>query len=187
MQNKLVITEAQIVGGYYELLGGNHGGVDPETIRRVSDFTKEFTAKRQYERMTTFPAEGDDLVMGKHLRLFSFCEHHLLPFFGEVHLAYIPDRRILGLSKVQRLIDRAASKPSLQERLTKEIADEVERILRPKGIAVLVKAIHSCVFARGVQSAQAEFETIAVRGVFRDKPAARAEFLSRIPNHRVNP
>ena len=103
------------------------------------------------------------MIIGNHLRLFSFCEHHLLPFFGEVAIGYIPDKKIFGLSKFQRLIDKVSSKPQLQERLTYQILEEINNRLEPKGIGVVIKAIHTCVFARGTQSSHSRIYYIRSR------------------------
>lgn len=165
---------------YYTLLGGHADKYDKETTRRVNDFSNEFTVKRDYRRFTLFDATNDDMIVGKHLRLFSFCEHHLLPYFGEVAIGYIPSSKIMGLSKFQRLVDACASKPSIQESLTHEIAQAINGLLHPRGVAVAVKAIHSCVFARGVQSTNAEFETLAMMGVFRTELQPRSEFLASL-------
>ncbi|MGN6350809.1 MAG: GTP cyclohydrolase I [Candidatus Nitrosocosmicus sp.] len=170
----------KIVQGYYKLIGGDDNKYNKETSRRLMTFGEELLRKRSYEKFTTFKAEHDDMIIGNHLRLFSFCEHHLLPFFGEVAIGYIPDSKIFGLSKFQRLIDKVSSRPQLQERLTYQILDEINNRLKPKGIAVVIKAIHTCVFARGTQSSTAEFTTSAVEGVFKENINTKNEFLSII-------
>jgi GTP cyclohydrolase I len=169
-----------IIKGYYQLIGGEIDNYDRETSKRLQSFGDELTRKRQYEKFTTFKADHDDMIIGNHLRLFSFCEHHLLPFFGEVAIGYIPDTKIFGLSKFQRLIDKVSSKPQLQERLTYQILEEIKNRLEPKGIGVVIKAIHTCVFARGTQSSTAEFTTSAVDGVFKENTNTKNEFLSII-------
>jgi GTP cyclohydrolase I len=161
-------------------MGGRPEEYDHETTRRVFGFSKELEVKREYTRFTRFPSLSDDMIIGNHLRLFSVCEHHLLPFFGEVAICYIPDKWIFGLSKFQRIVDAIASKPQLQERLTHEILEFIQKNIEPKGIAVQVKAIHTCVFARGVQSSTAEFTTTAVIGALKENPQARNEFLQNI-------
>lgn len=178
-------TNDDIITGYYELLNGKLNGFDKETIRRVNDFAKEFETKREYDKFTTFDSSGDDMIIANHLRLFSFCEHHLLPFFGEVSIGYIPNDLIFGLSKFQRLVDKIASKPQVQERITHEILKSIQRRLKPLGVGVVVRAIHTCVFARGVQSASAEFTTNAMSGRFRENDSTRAEFLSCISDSRL--
>ena len=169
-----------IVNGYYQLIGGEVNNYDKETSKRLQSFGEELSRKRLYEKFTTFKAENDDMIIGNHLRLFSFCEHHLLPFFGEVAIGYIPDTKIFGLSKFQRLIDKVSSRPQLQERLTHQILEEIKNRLEPKGIGVVIKAIHTCVFARGTQSSTAEFTTSAVDGVFKENINTKNEFLSII-------
>ena len=170
----------RIINGYYKLIGGDTNNYDKETSRRLRTFGEELLKKRTYEKFTTFKAEHDDMIIGNHLRLFSFCEHHLLPFFGEVAIGYIPDTKIFGLSKFQRLIDKVSSRPQLQERLTYQILDEINNRLKPKGIGVVIKAIHTCVFARGTQSTTAEFTTSAVEGIFKENINTKNEFLSII-------
>ena len=169
-----------IINGYYQLIGGEVNNYDKETSKRLQSFGEELSRKRLYEKFTTFKAENDDMIIGNHLRLFSFCEHHLLPFFGEVAIGYIPDTKIFGLSKFQRLIDKVSSRPQLQERLTHQILEEIKNRLEPKGIGVVIKAIHTCVFARGTQSSTAEFTTSAVDGIFKENINTKNEFLSII-------
>ncbi len=170
----------KVISGYYKLIGGDDDKYDKETSRRLRSFGDELLKKRLYDKFTTFKADHDDMIIGNHLRLFSFCEHHLLPFFGEVAIGYIPDSKIFGLSKFQRLIDKVSSKPQLQERLTYQILEEINNRLEPKGIGVVIKAIHTCVFARGTQSSTAEFTTSAVDGVFKENTNTKNEFLSII-------
>jgi GTP cyclohydrolase I len=170
----------KIINGYYKLIGGDDSKYDKETSRRLRTFGEELLKKRSYEKFTTFKAAHDDMIIGNHLRLFSFCEHHLLPFFGEVAIGYIPDNKIFGLSKFQRLIDKISSRPQLQERLTYQILEEINNRLKPKGIGVVIKAIHTCVFARGTQSTTAEFTTSAVEGIFKENINTKNEFLSII-------
>jgi GTP cyclohydrolase I len=170
----------KIINGYYQLIGGNGDKFNKETSKRLRLFGEELSRKRSYEKFTTFKADHDDMIIGNHLRLFSFCEHHLLPFFGEVAIGYIPDTKIFGLSKFQRLIDKVSSRPQLQERLTYQILEEISKMLEPKGIGVVIKAIHTCVFARGTQSTTAEFTTSAVDGVFKENTNTKNEFLSII-------
>lgn len=170
----------KIVNGYYQLIGGDISVYDNETSRRLKLFGQELMKKRSYEKFTAFKADHDDMIIGNHLRLFSFCEHHLLPFFGEVAIGYIPNNKIFGLSKFQRLVDKVASRPQLQERLTYQILEEIKNKLDPKGVGVVIKAIHTCVFARGTQSSSAEFTTSAVDGIFKENINTKQEFLSII-------
>ena len=171
----------ETVNGYYRLIGGENKSYDKETSRRLRAFGEELYRKRSYEKFTAFKADHDDMIIGNHLRLFSFCEHHLLPFFGEVAIGYIPNNKIFGLSKFQRLVDKVSSKPQLQERLTYQILEEIKNRLEPKGVGVVIKAIHTCVFARGTQSTSAEFTTSAVDGIFKENHNTKQELFYPYP------
>jgi GTP cyclohydrolase IA len=125
-----------------------------------------------------FSAEGHrNMVMVRDIELYSLCEHHLLPFFGKVHIAYIPQDRIVGLSKLPRMVDVFARRLQVQERLTEEIALAVERVLEPVGVGVVVEAYHLCMMMRGVEKQNSKTITSALRGSFRDNPMTRDEFL----------
>ncbi len=130
----------------------------------------------------TFAANHDEMVMVKDIPMFSHCEHHLTPFFGKAHVAYIPntDGRITGLSTLARLVDSYARRPQVQERLTTQIADEIERSLRPRGVLVVIEAEHLCMSMRGVQKPGTTTVTSAVRGAFRRNAATRNEALDFI-------
>ena len=130
----------------------------------------------------TFDADHDEMVMVRDIALYSLCEHHLLPFHGTAHVAYIPgpDGRITGLSKVARLVDVYAKRPQVQERLTGQIADDLEATLDPRGVLVVVEAEHLCMSMRGVRKPGATTVTSAVRGLFRSNAATRAEAMAFI-------
>jgi GTP cyclohydrolase IA len=132
--------------------------------------------------MATFAADHDELVLVKDIDLFSVCEHHLLPWVGKAHVAYIPgaDRRVTGLSKLARLVEGFARRPQVQERLTSQVADTIVDVLRPSGVFVVVEAEHLCMSMRGVRKPGAHTVTSAVRGHFLTSSAARAEVLSLI-------
>jgi GTP cyclohydrolase I len=134
----------------------------------------------------TFAADHDEMIMVKDIPLYSMCEHHLIPFLGRAHVAYIPNAngRITGLSKLARLVDSYARRPQVQERLTSQIADELDEKLAPRGVLVVVEAEHLCMSMRGVQKPGATTVTSAVRGAFRDKPATRAEAMAFIHGRR---
>jgi GTP cyclohydrolase IA len=168
------------IKSYFEMLGGDENHFSPETANRVQSFGMELDRKRNYGKFTTFASDCDEMIIGNHLRLFSFCEHHLLPFYGEAAIGYIPNGKIFGLSKFQRLVDMVASKPQTQEKLTADIMKELKDRLNPLGIGVVLRAIHTCVFARGAQSTKAEFTTNAMYGKFKENPQTRSEFLSCI-------
>ncbi|MEZ5145075.1 MAG: GTP cyclohydrolase I FolE [Acidimicrobiales bacterium] len=129
-----------------------------------------------------FEADHDEMVMVRDIALTSMCEHHLVPFIGKAHVAYIPgdDGRVTGLSKLARLVDAYAKRPQVQERLTSQIADELERTLAPKGVLVVIEAEHLCMSMRGVRKPGASTVTSAVRGLFRDSTATRFEAMRLI-------
>lgn len=119
----------------------------------------------------------DHMVMVRDIEFYSLCEHHLLPFFGKAHVAYIPDRRIVGLSKLARVVDVFARRFQVQERLTDQIADALEETLQPRGVGVVLEAAHFCMMMRGVEKQNSRTLTSALRGVFRDDGRTRDEFL----------
>ncbi|HEU4997234.1 MAG TPA: GTP cyclohydrolase I FolE [Gemmatimonadaceae bacterium] len=126
-----------------------------------------------------FKAEGHrNMVMVRDIELYSLCEHHMLPFFGKAHVAYIPNGHLLGLSKVARIVDVYARRLQVQERLTEEIAGALERVLKPTGVGVVVEAYHLCMMMRGVEKQNSRTITSALRGEFRDDPKTREEFLA---------
>ncbi|MDP6561971.1 MAG: GTP cyclohydrolase I FolE [Candidatus Peribacteraceae bacterium] len=124
-----------------------------------------------------FEAETDGMVIVKDIECYSLCEHHLLPFVGKVHVAYVPDKHILGLSKVARVVDMFAKRLQTQERLTQQICDALEDTLKPKGIGVIVEAEHFCMMMRGVQKQHSSCITSAVKGLIKKDPKTREEFL----------
>jgi len=130
----------------------------------------------------TFEAGHDEMVMVKDIPLYSVCEHHLIPFIGKAHVAYIPnaDGRITGLSKLARLVDSLSKRPQVQERLTTQIADEIDASLQPRGVLVVIEAEHLCMSMRGVRKPGSLTVTSAVRGQFRDSAATRAEAMQFI-------
>ncbi len=125
-----------------------------------------------------FEAEGSEMVVVKGIEFYSLCEHHLLPFFGQVHIGYIPDRKILGLSKFARVVDHFARRLQVQERLTTQIAEALWDILEPKGVGVVAEGVHLCMMMRGVEKQHARTLTSAMLGVFREDLKTREEFLS---------
>jgi GTP cyclohydrolase I len=124
-----------------------------------------------------FEEPHENMVLVRDIEFYSLCEHHMLPFFGKVHLAYIPDGRIVGLSKLPRLVDMFARRLQVQERLTEEIAGALEQFLKPKGVGVVVEASHLCMMMRGVEKQNSRTITSALRGEFRTCPMTRTEFL----------
>ncbi len=133
-----------------------------------------------------FEADHDEMVMVRDIPVYSVCEHHLVPWFGTAHVAYIPneDGRITGLSKLARLIDGFSKRPQVQERLTTQVADKIESVLAPRGVLVVVEAEHLCMSMRGVRKPGTTTVTSAVRGLLRDSVAARSEAMSFIHGRR---
>lgn len=127
-----------------------------------------------------FKAEGSEMVVVKNIEFYSLCEHHMLPFFGKAHIAYIPDRKILGLSKFARIVDVFARRMQVQERMTGQIADALVSVLEPRGVAVVTEASHLCMMMRGVEKQGSSTRTSAMRGVFKDNGMTRQEFLDAI-------
>ena len=163
-------TPARVAAMYEEIFAGLHD--DPSRHLTV-----------------TFEAEHDEMVMVRDIPLFSLCEHHLVPFAGRAHVAYIPgdDGRITGLSKIARLVDGFARRPQVQERLTTQVADALMQVLKPSGVLVMVEAEHLCMSMRGVKKPGALTITSAVRGLFKTNAATRAEALDLItyPGNRL--
>jgi GTP cyclohydrolase I len=131
-----------------------------------------------------FDVEYDEMVIVKDIEFFSLCEHHLLPFFGRAHVAYIPNGKVVGLSKIPRLVEMFARRLQVQERLTTEVAETLENVLHPKGVAVVVEAIHLCMMMRGVESPNASAITSSIRGEFERDPKTRSELMNLIRRRR---
>ncbi len=155
-------TPERVARMYAELLSGYH--VEPASV--VND--------------ALFQVKYDEMVIIRDIEFYSLCEHHLLPFMGRVHVAYLPDGKVLGLSKIPRVVDLYSHRLQVQERMTRQIADFVRDILQPKGVAVVVEALHLCMMMRGVQKHNARMTTSAMHGAFRSNPATRQEFLDNI-------
>ena len=131
-----------------------------------------------------FKEEHDNMIMVRDIELYSMCEHHMLPFFGKAHVAYIPNGKIVGLSKIPRIVDVFARRLQVQERLTEEIAEGLCSVLQPSGVGVVIEAYHLCMMMRGVQKQNSKTITSALRGVFREDPKTRDEFLRLAHNGR---
>jgi GTP cyclohydrolase I len=131
---------------------------------------------------TTFDEDHDELVLVKDIPMYSTCEHHLVPFHGVAHVGYIPgeDGRVTGLSKLARLVEVYARRPQVQERMTSQIADALNDVLKPRGVLVIIEAEHLCMAMRGIRKPGATTVTSAVRGIFRDNPATRSEAMSLV-------
>lgn len=127
-----------------------------------------------------FTVEYDEMVIIRDIEVYSLCEHHLLPFFGKAHVAYIPNGKVVGLSKIPRLVDMFARRLQVQERLTVQIAEAIESKLRPRGVGVVIEAMHFCMLMRGVEKQNSLAVSSCMRGAFRDQLQTREEFLSLI-------
>jgi GTP cyclohydrolase I len=124
-----------------------------------------------------FEEKHESMVLVKDIEMYSLCEHHMLPFFGKVHVAYIPDKRIVGLSKLPRVVDIFARRLQVQERMTEQIAEAISDVLKPQGVGVIVEAYHLCMMMRGVEKQNSKTITSAMRGVFLEDMRTRDEFL----------
>jgi GTP cyclohydrolase I len=127
-----------------------------------------------------FRAEGSEMVVVKGIEFYSLCEHHMLPFFGQVHIGYIPGEKILGLSKFARIVDLFARRLQVQERLSVQIAEAIQQVLEPRGVGVVVEGVHLCMMMRGVEKQHSRTVTSAMLGVFREDAKTREEFLSHL-------
>jgi GTP cyclohydrolase IA len=156
-----------------------------ETPKRYVKFLKEFCNPPEFN-FTTFENEGDEavdqMIVKTNIPFYSLCEHHLAPFFGHATIAYIPNKKIVGLSKLSRVLDKFARRPQNQERITHDVAKFINEKLNPKGVGVVLTARHLCVEMRGVQKANAYTTTSAVLGVFKESASTRQEFMNLIKN-----
>ncbi len=162
----LLETPARIARMFAEAFAGMH--VDPRVLLRK-----------------TFEVDHEEMVLQKDIAFASFCEHHLLPFTGQAHIAYIPTGRVVGLSKLARVVDAVARKPQIQERMTQEIADLLQEELTPRGVLVVVEATHTCMTVRGVRKPGTVCVTSAGRGLYQTNAAARSEVLGHINSPRT--
>ena len=153
-------TPQRVAKMYTELLGGAH--LDPAENLRV--FTEEY----------------DEIVLLRDIPFCSVCEHHMMPFIGKAHVAYLPDGKVLGLSKIARIVECYARRLQVQERMTVQVADFMMESLKPKGVAVVIEASHSCMTVRGVRKEGSQMVTSAVRGIFKSDPRTRSEVMSLI-------
>lgn len=155
-----------------------------KTPKRVAEMYEEILAGQfkdaSRELEVILEQKHDEIILLKNIPLYSICEHHLLPFIGKAHVAYLPDKRITGLSKIARVVDTLSKRLQVQERLTTEVADVIMKKLKPKGVMVVVEAEHLCMSMRGVNKPGASTTTSVVRGVFRSNAKSRQEALGLI-------
>lgn len=189
LNSQPTVTEADMLQAVRTLLIGLGENPDREglidTPKRVVKALK-FLTKGYRESLdellngAIFTENTDEMVLVRDIDLFSSCEHHILPILGRAHIAYIPDGKVIGLSKIARICEMYARRLQVQERLTAQIADALQGLLKPKGVAVVVEATHMCMVMRGVQKAGSWTATSAMRGVFADDAKTRQEFMGLI-------
>jgi len=166
-------------------------GEDPKregllnTPKRVSTSLKYLTSGYKEDpvdilKKAIFIEEYDEMVIVRDIEIFSLCEHHLLPFFGKCHVAYLPDKKIVGLSKIIRIVNIYARRLQVQERLTREIANTIQDVLQPRGVGVVIEALHLCMAMRGVEKQSPNVITSAMLGLFRKNSRTRMEFINLI-------
>jgi GTP cyclohydrolase IA len=154
-------------------------GAKADTPRRMARSYAEMLSPRSFDLTTFANDEGyDELVLARGIPVHSVCEHHMLPFLGTAHVGYLPGQRILGLSKLARVVELFARRPQVQERLTKQVADWLQIHLQPRGVGVVIEAEHMCMTLRGVRAAGTSTITSALLGCLREDPRSRAEFLA---------
>jgi GTP cyclohydrolase IA len=158
----------------------------PKRVAKAMRFLTEGYASSAEEVVGKgiFKEEHDNMIMVRDIELYSLCEHHMLPFFGKAHVAYIPNGKIVGLSKIPRIVDVYARRLQVQERLTEQIAEGLCNVLNPSGVGVVIEAYHLCMMMRGVQKQNSKTITSALRGAFREDPKTRDEFLRLAHNGR---
>jgi GTP cyclohydrolase I len=154
----------------------------PERVRKSLQFlTRGYTEDAEaLLKGALFSVTYDEMVIVKDVEMFSLCEHHMLPFFGKVHVAYIPNGKVIGLSKVSRLIELFSRRLQIQERLTTQIAEAIQKVIEPQGVGVVIEARHLCMMMRGVEKQHSAAVTSSMLGSFRDSNETRSEFLSLI-------
>jgi GTP cyclohydrolase IA len=157
----------------------------PERVAKALEYLTSGYGKDVHEVLNdaVFTEEYDEMVVVKDIDFFSLCEHHVLPFFGKCHIAYMPSNRIVGLSKLPRLVEVYARRLQVQERLTTQIAQTIQEVLQPRGVAVVMEALHMCMLMRGVEKQNSKAVTSAMLGAFRERPETRAEFMELIKSH----
>lgn len=154
----------------------------PERVHKAFDFlTKGYNEDPEAMlKNALFTVTYDEMVIVKDVEMFSLCEHHMLPFFGKVHVAYIPNGKVIGLSKIPRLIEIFSRRLQIQERLTTQIAETIQKVIQPQGVGVVIEARHLCMMMRGVEKQHSAAVTSSMLGCFRDEQETRQEFLSLI-------
>jgi GTP cyclohydrolase I len=156
-----------------------------KTPDRVSRMFSEITAGYDIDPIelingALFDVDYDDMIVVKDIEFYSLCEHHMLPFYGRAHVAYIPDGKVIGLSKIPRIVEMYARRLQVQERMTSQIAHLIQDVLNPKGVAVIVEGAHMCAMMRGVKKSEANMTTRTLLGDFKDNESLRQEFIAHV-------
>ena len=159
----------------------------PERVAKAYEFlTKGYNQNLdEIINGAIFEEKYDEMVIVKDIDYYSLCEHHLLPFYGKIHIAYIPDGKIVGLSKIPRIVEVFSRRLQVQERMTQEIADTIEKYLNPRGVGVVCEGLHMCMMMRGVEKQNSTTTTSAMHGIFKSDPRTRTEFLQLISRTRL--
>jgi GTP cyclohydrolase IA len=189
LKNRGKMEDDRLKSAVREILVGV--GEDPEreglrsTPDRVSRLYQELLAGYTTDPVALvngalFQAEYDEMIVVRDIEFSSLCEHHLLPFIGHAHVAYVPNEKIIGLSKIPRIVDMFAHRLQVQERLTRQVADFMGEVVHPQGVAVVIEALHMCASIRGVKKSEARMVTSAMTGSFKNNPKTRAEFMDHI-------
>jgi GTP cyclohydrolase I len=167
-----------------EGLRNTPGRVSRMYVELLSGYTAE---PEDIINSALFDISYDEMVLVRDIEFYSLCEHHMLPFIGRAHIAYIPAGKVIGLSKIPRIVDMYARRLQVQERMTRQIADILQETLKPQGVAVVVEAMHMCAMMRGVKKHDIRMTTSAMHGAFRANIATRQEFLANIARNNTNP
>lgn len=184
-----------LVPEFEKIIRGLGEDPDREGLRRTPEraaqalqyLTSGYTQSvEQIVNSALFSVKYDEMVIVKDIEFFSLCEHHLLPFFGKVHVAYIPREKVIGLSKLPRIVDMFARRLQLQERMTQQIAETIEEVIAPLGVGVVCEARHFCMMMRGVEKQHSGAVTSSMLGAFRNNKGTRDEFLSLVAHSSLN-
>jgi GTP cyclohydrolase I len=187
------LNQANIEVAVHNIL--NNIGEDPQregllkTPNRVARMFSELTSGYHVDPVklingAIFTVDYDEMVVVKDIDFYSMCEHHMLPFFGRAHVAYLPDGKVVGLSKIPRIVEMFARRLQIQEQMTSQIANFIQETLQPQGVAVVVEGAHMCAMMRGVKKANTKMTTSRMLGVFRENDKTRNEFLAHISQHQ---